>query len=54
MRHTTAMHAEHNLGSGTGQDSLEGPACRFLALGKGIHTDNLERDTRGLCVRAKA
>jgi len=32
MRHTTAMYAEHNLDSGTGQDSLEDPACRFLAL----------------------
>jgi hypothetical protein len=32
VRHTTEMHAEHNLDLGTGQDSLEGPACRFLAL----------------------
>jgi hypothetical protein len=54
MRHTIVIYAEYNLGLGTGQDSLEGPACRFLALGKGIHTDNLERDTRGLCIRVKA
>jgi hypothetical protein len=31
VRHTTATHAEYNLGLGIGQD-FEGPACLFLAL----------------------
>jgi hypothetical protein len=26
------IHAEYNLDLGTGQDSLEDPVCRFLAL----------------------
>jgi hypothetical protein len=32
VRHTTVIHAEHNLDLGTGQDFLKGPACRFLVL----------------------
>jgi hypothetical protein len=32
VRYTTAMHTEYNLDSGTGQDSLEDPTYRFLAL----------------------
>jgi hypothetical protein len=54
VRYIIIIYAEYNLGLRTGQDSLEGPTCRFLALGKGIHADNLERDTRGLYMRTKA
>jgi hypothetical protein len=32
VRHTIVMHAEYNLDLGTGQDSLEDSAYRFLAL----------------------
>jgi hypothetical protein len=32
VRYTIVMHAEYNLGLGIGQDFLEGPAYRFLAL----------------------
>jgi hypothetical protein len=32
VRHTIVIYAEYNLDSGIGQDSLEDPACRFLAL----------------------
>jgi hypothetical protein len=32
VRYTIVVYAEYNLDLGTGQDSLEDPACRFLAL----------------------
>jgi hypothetical protein len=32
VRHTIVIYTEYNLGLGIGQDSLEGPAYRFLAL----------------------
>jgi hypothetical protein len=32
VRYTTVIHAEYNLDSGIGQDSLKDPTCRFLAL----------------------